>query len=61
MDLSLNYNTVHFIEHSNFLDLTGLQANYLDIFGSSTGADSEFREGETMNEDKVVRDEKLLS
>ena len=25
MDLSLNFNTVHFVEHSSFLDLTGLR------------------------------------
>ena len=65
MDLSLNYNSVHFVEHSSFLDVSGLRAYHSDIFGSSTGADSEQQrdggETATLNEEKLIKDEKFMN
>lgn len=55
MDLSLNFNNVHFLEHSCFLDLTGLQTRHADILGNDAA------EGEidcnTMDEDNRLRNE----
>ena len=61
MDLSLNFNTVHFVEHSSFLDLTGLQAaRHEEILGSNTAC-SEGTLDSQIADDKIERDEKLLN
>ena len=59
MDLSANYNTIHFVEHSSFLDLTGLQAHHTEILDGNT-ADSETL-GSLIDEEKILTDEKLVN
>ena len=58
MDLSLNYHTIHYIEHSSFLDLTGAiaQTEYIEDPSdlNTQGQGSEIDDQRKINHEKYL-------